>query len=148
MSRNRQQGIVLVVTLILLVVLTLFVLSSTRMTTGNLRIVGNMQNKKVVDAVAQQAIEEVLSKIAPFYTPTALLTTTQTLPSGIKVQDVKISDRTCIRAVTAPGYSAVSGISPEDTFWNLSVDVTDSISGSKTVVTQGVRIRLPAGNCP
>jgi hypothetical protein len=118
------------------------------MTTSHLRIVGNMQGKKVVDSVAQQAIEEVLSKIGPFYKPTELITTTQTLPSGITVADVKISNRDCIRSVTAPGYSAVSGISPEDTFWNLSVEVNDSISGAKTVVTQGVRIRLPAGNCP
>ena len=145
MSRNRQQGIVLVVTLILLVVLTLFVLSSTRMTTGNLRIVGNMQGKKMVDALAQQTVEQVLSSIAPFYTPTTVIIPDPPAPSGM---NVAVSNRTCIRATTAPGYSAVSGVSPEDTFWNLSVDVTDTITGAKTLVTQGVRIRLPAGNCP
>ena len=145
MSRNRQQGIVLVVTLILLVVLTLFVLSSTRMTTGNLRIVGNMQGKKAVDALAQQTIEQVLSSIGPFYSPTSVVTASPAPPSGMTVT---ISNRTCIRATTAHGYSAVSGISPEDTFWNLSVTVADSITNSNTVITQGVRIRLPAGNCP
>jgi DNA-binding transcriptional regulator YbjK len=40
---------------------TLFVLSSTRLSTGNLRIVGNMQARKAVDATAQQTIEQVLS---------------------------------------------------------------------------------------
>ena len=145
MRRNRQQGLVLVLTLILLVVLTLFVLSSTRLSTGNLRIVGNMQTRKAVDGVAQQTIEQVLSSIAPFYTPNAAVVASPTPPSGMTVT---VSNRTCTIATTAPGYSAVAGVSPEDTFWNLSVTVTDAISNSTTVVTQGVRIRLPAGNCP
>jgi len=145
MRRNRQKGIVLVVTLILLVVLTLFVLSSTRLSTGNLRIVGNMQARKAVDATAQQTIEQVLSGIAPFYNPTAPVTLAVTPPSGMTVT---VSDRRCIQATTAPGYSAVTGVSPDDTFWNLSVSVTDAITNSTTTVTQGVRIRLPAGNCP
>ena len=143
MRRNRQQGLVLVLTLILLVVLTLFVLSSTRLATGNLRIVGNMQARKAVDAVGQQTIEQVLSSVAPFYSPTAAVAVTP--PSGMTIT---VGNRTCIRATTAPGYSAVAGVSPEDTFWNLPVSVTDSITSSSTVVTQGVRIRLPAGNCP
>ena len=145
MRRNRQQGIVLVLTLILLVVLTLFVLSSTRLSTGNLRIVGNMQAKKEADAVAQRTIEQVLSSIAPFYSPTAAVTLAPTPPSGMTVT---VSNRSCIQATTAPGYSAVTGVSPDDTFWNLSVSVVDAITNTSTVVTQGVRIRLQPGNCP
>lgn len=144
MRRNRQKGIVLVVTLILLVVLTLFVLSSTRLSTGNLRIVGNMQARQAADSLAQQTIEQVLSSIGPFYNPTTPVPIVA--PSGMTIT---ISNRTCIRATTAPGYSAVPGsVSPDDTYWNLSVSVLDTITNSSTVVTQGVRIRLPAGNCP
>ena len=145
MTRNRQQGLVLVLTLILLVVLTLFVLSSTRLSTGNLRIVGNMQARKAVDAVAQQTIEQVLSSIAPFYSPASAVALSPTPPTGMTVT---VSPRTCIGATTAPGYTAVGTVSPDDTFWNVSVTVVDSITSSTTTVTQGVRIRLPAGNCP
>lgn len=144
MRRDRQRGIVLVITLLLLVVLTLFVLTSTRLTTGNLRIIGNMQAKKTVDAVAQQAVEQVLSGINAFYAPTAAVT----MAAPYSGMNVVVSPRVCIRATTAPGYSAVAGVSPEDTFWNVRVTVTDTITGSNTVVNQGVRIRLPRGNCP
>ena len=144
MRRNRQQGLVLVLTLILLVVLTLFVLSSTRMTTGNLRIVGNMQGKKTVDAVGQQAIEQTISAIAPFYAPLSVIVPANQ-PSGI---NVAIGNRVCIRQTVAPGYSAVAGVSPFDTFWDVSVTVDDTITKAKTEIHQGVRIRLPAGNCP
>ena len=144
MNRNRQQGMVLVISLLLMVVLTLFVISSTRLTTGNMRIVGNMQAKKLVEATAQRGIEEVLSGISAFYAPTLTITPSG-VPSGMTAQ---VSDRVCIRSTPAPGYSAVSGISPEDTFWNVGITVTDTITGSNTVLNQGVRIRLPAGNCP
>ena len=41
MNASQQRGAVLVISLVLLIVLTLFVISSTRIATGNLRIVGN-----------------------------------------------------------------------------------------------------------
>ena len=143
MIHSHQRGVVLVISLILLVVLTLFVLSSTRLSTGNLRIVGNVQAKKAVEATAQTTVEQVLSDIAPFYAPTSPVAVSP--PSGMTVT---VGNRTCLRAAPASGYSAVSGISPEDTFWNVNVAVNDSVTGAATVVNQGVRIRLPAGNCP
>ena len=144
MRRNRQQGIVLVVTLILLVVLTLFVLSSTRMTTGNMRIVGNMQAKKAVEAVAQQGVEQVLSSLANFVPdPTAAIAVTP--PSGMTVT---VGNRPCIRSNLAPGFSAVAPVALEDTYWNVNVAVTDAITNASTVVNQGVKIRLIKGNCP
>ena len=144
MRRNRQQGIVLVVTLILLVVLTLFVLSSTRMTTGNMRIVGNMQAKKAVEATAQQAVEQVLSSLVNF-TPNNTSAITVAPPSGMTVT---VANRPCNRATLAPGFSAVAPVALEDTFWNVNVAVTDGITNASTVVNQGVRIRLIKGNCP
>ena len=148
MRASKQRGAVLVVSLVMLVVLTLFVLSSTRIATGNLRIVGNYQARQTVEAVAQAAIEQVLSAIGPFYTPSTAITPSYSyLPTGMAVNNVSIANRTCVRATPAQGYSAVSGISPEDTFWNVSVTVTDSITDTTRTLNQGVRIRLPAGNC-
>lgn len=153
MRSHRQQGAVLVVSLVMLVVLTLFVLSSTRIATGNLRIVGNYQARQNVESIGQSVLEQVLSGIAPFYGSTAavawnsksLLTGTPvTVASGIQVT---LGTRTCIRATPATGYSAVSGISPEDTFWDVPVTVTDTIANTTRTLNQGVRIRLPAGNC-
>jgi Tfp pilus assembly protein PilX len=143
MKVQRQRGAVLVVSLVLLVVLTLFVVSSTQIAGGNLRIVGNMQAKQNVELIAQQALEQVISSIAPFYTPTSTVTVTQ--PTGMTVT---VGNRTCVRATPAKGYSAVSGVSPEDTFWDVPITVADAATGASTATAQGVRIRLPAGNCP
>ena len=143
MNLERQRGAVLVVSLVMLVVLTLVVVSSTQIAGGNLRIVGNLQSKQNVEAVSQDALEQVLSDIAPFYAPTAPVAVTA--PAGMTVS---IGNRGCIRATPATGYSAVSGVSPEDTFWDVPITVTDSVTGAATATAQGVRIRLPAGNCP
>lgn len=143
MSHIAQRGAVLVISLVLLVVLTLFVLSSTRISGGSLRIVNNVQSRQAADNASQAAMEQVLSQVEPFYSPTS--TVTVSAPSGT---NVVVGERTCVRATPAEGYSAVSGISPEDTFWNVPIDVTDTVTGSSTSTAQGVRIRLPAGNCP
>jgi len=140
---RRNRGAVLIVSLVLLVVLTLFVISATHIASGNLRIVGNLQSKQNVEMISQQALEQVLSNIEPFYSPTAPVTVSA--PSGMAVT---VGNRTCVRATPASGYSAVSGVSPEDTFWDVPVTVSDVITGAATATAQGVRIRLPAGNCP
>jgi Tfp pilus assembly protein PilX len=143
LNASRERGAVLIVSLILLIVLTLFVLSSTKITSGNSRIVGNLQSRQQVESISQEALEQVLSGVTPFYSPTAPVTITA--PTGMTVS---VGNRTCARATPARGYSAVSGVSPEDTFWDVPITVTDSITGAATATAQGVRIRLPAGNCP
>ena len=142
MMPSRQRGAVLIVSLVMLVVLTLFVLSSTRIATGNLKIVGNFQARQNVEAIAQDTIEQVISSVTPFYSPTSAVTVTP--HTGMTIT---VGNRICVGANPARGYSAVSGVAPEDTYWNLPVTVNDSITGASTTVTQGVRIRLPAGNC-
>lgn len=143
MNVSDQRGAVLIMSLVLLVVLTLFVISSTRIATGNQRIVGNLQAQQNVENISQQALEQVLSEIAPFYSPTSPVAVAAA--SGLAVA---VGNRTCIRAIPASGYSAVSGFSPEDTYWDVPITVNDAITGAATTTAQGVRIRLPAGNCP
>lgn len=143
MRRSSERGAVLIISLILLVVLTLFVMTSTRIAGGSLRIVNNIQSRHAVDYASQAALEQVLSGVAPFYSPTSAVSVSS--PSGMTAT---VGNRTCVRSTPATGYSAVSGISPEDTFWNVPITVTDTITGSSTTTAQGVRIRLPAGNCP
>ncbi len=143
MNASKQRGAVLIVSLVLLIVLTLFVISSTRIASGDLRIVANLRAQQNVENVAQEALEQVLSDIAPFYAPTAPVAIAA--PAGITIT---VGNRTCVRATPASGYSAVSGVSPEDTIWDVPIDVSDAVTGAATMTAQGVRIRLPAGNCP
>ena len=59
---SGQRGAALFVSLIMLVVITLFVLSAINMSTVNLRITANTQAKQEAIAATQQAIEQVISR--------------------------------------------------------------------------------------
>jgi len=47
----------------------------------------------------------------------------------------------------ATGYSALSGVAPQDTYWDVHANASDSTTGATSEVHQGVQMRLPAGNC-
>jgi len=71
-SVRKQRGAVLFVSLIMLVMLTLFALSSFNLSSINLRIAGNFQDQKRMEAVAQEAIERIISTRTAFsLTPAA-----------------------------------------------------------------------------
>jgi hypothetical protein len=149
---RKQRGATLIVSLIMLVVLTLFAVSAINLSSINLRIVGNMQAQKTMELVAQDAIERVLSSASNFGPGT----TKQSFPiSGFDVTvfdpeddpDIPVNGPRCVHSVPATGYSATSGISPEDNDWHLVASVADNLTGAKLRLHQGVRIRMLAGNC-
>ena len=147
-----QRGVTLLVVLVMLVMITLFVLSMIRLSNTNLRVVGNMQSQRALESAAQQVIEEKIGAIA-FFNDAATNTGqwpggTQTITSTVNGYTVSINRPSCFFSTPATGYSATSNISPEDTSWEIAVNSSDSISGSQTSIVQGVKIRLPAGNCP
>jgi hypothetical protein len=168
--RRAQSGMVLIVTLAMLVVITLFVISMIRLGNTNAVIVGNMQAQKGVESEAQQAIEMALNKFQFFddtiqetnswaastteyvtysalwtaYTPTGATVRPATLANA---SDIKIYRPQCIFFEPATGYSALSGVAPQDTYWDMSVIAKDDKTGASTEIHQGIQIRLPAGNC-
>lgn len=58
---RRQRGATLIIALIMLVLLTLFAVSSFNTANTNLKVVGNMQQKTEALNAAQQAVETVVS---------------------------------------------------------------------------------------
>ena len=60
-SRKSQRGATLMIAMIFLVILTLVVVSSIKVTNVNTKIVGNMQIQKEAQAAAQEGIETVIS---------------------------------------------------------------------------------------
>ena len=143
MTAKKQQGSVLFISLILLVAMTMIAVASARVSTTQLRLVGNVQAIQRVESVAQLGIEEVVGSIDAFSSPTQAITVAN-LPAGI---NVAVSDRRCLGAVPAPGFSAVMQMSPEDTLWEVDVQVTDDFTGATATVSQGVRVRMLAGSC-
>lgn len=141
-TRNAQRGATLIVSLIMLVVLTMFAVSAINLSSVNLKIVGNMQAQQAMEMAAQNAIEQQLSSPAYYTTMIAARTVNA---SGF---NVNLGAATCIRNVPATGYSATSGISPEDNDWEIVATVSDPLTGANLTLHQGVRIRMLAGNCP
>ena len=165
---KRQSGMVLMVTLVMLIVITLFVISMVRLSNTNAIIVGNMQAQKAVEAEAQQAAELALNKFAFWedamttantwsstsaasvsysslwsaYTPTGASDAPATQSDNITIYRPQ-----CLFFEPATGYSALSGVAPQDTYWDLQVLASDSKTGASTEIHQGVQMRLPAGNC-
>ena len=139
---KHQRGAVLLVSLVILMIITLFVISSANMSSSDLRMVGNFQSKMVLAQNAQQAVETMLSTVDNFsgVTPGARTLTVNGFP-------VSVAAPACLGTSIAAGYTAVNNITLYDTNWSVDVTTTDPITGATASITQGVRIRLPAG-CP
>jgi Tfp pilus assembly protein PilV len=172
-ARRAQQGMTLLIALIMLVVITLFVVSMIRLGNTNSAIVGNMQAQKGIESEAQQSIETALNKYQFFDDAIQgagawLLSTTQSIsdappppstlwstyaPTGATSAPAKQADAIsvyrpqCLYFEPSTGYSALSGIAPQDTYWDLKVTASDSKTGASTEIHQGIQMRLPAGNC-
>ncbi len=149
---HAQDGSTLTISMIMLVLLTLFVLSAISSGMINLRIAGNTQAQDEARAAAQQAIESFVSSYANFY-PTASPTTTTSVsinndPSGnysvVRTMPVCKSARqqiparliACVNGVRAPLYCW-------DTLWEVSATATNTKTGVSQSVTQGVKIVFP-----
>jgi Tfp pilus assembly protein PilX len=149
---RAQRGVTLLVVLVMLVMITLFVMSMIRLSSTNLRVVGNMQAQRALESSAQQAIENSINSITFFDDAVAGAgqwpTGTASVNQTINGYTVAVSRPVCVYSTPATGYSATSNISPEDTQWEVAVSSTDSFTSAQTSIMQGVRIRLPAGNCP
>ena len=134
---RRQQGVSLLLSLIMLVVLTLLVVSAVRMSNSNLKTVGNMQFKNEAVAAAQQAIEQqVMGDVNNFYTPVDQ-------PISINGYTGTISAPVCLQIVSVSGYSVEFAASaPKDTYWDIKAVVTDTRTGASATVHQGVKVRM------
>ena len=145
-QRAKQRGVVLAVSLILLVTLTLLAVAAVNTGTTSLRIIGNQQAQKAVDAATQTAIEQFVSTPNRFR-----LTTCDPAAASLTVNSdtvtVNITEPQCLDSAPAPGYSSVWSLAPESTQWEFGATGQNAATGAETIMTQGVAIVLPSGNC-
>lgn len=164
MSRvlHRQSGVTLVVTMVMLVLLTLFVLAGIRLANVNLRITGNFQWQKQTELMTDSAIEQLVSTTATFDDSNLQAGTAQ--PRDICTDGTVVAKDGCtltnpvIGHVAVPrctsnrpatGYTKKIGeLSPDDNDWTLSAQVVDPVSGAKTTVYRGVTVRMLSQHCP
>jgi Tfp pilus assembly protein PilX len=148
-SGTRQKGMTLVVGLIMLVVITLFVVSAIRLSTANLRTVGNMQARSEAAAASQRAIEDIMSSTAAFTAPEDVASPV-TVDVNSTEYSVEIPTPVCVRSepVTGNSYDN-SGLALQDTYWDVEATATNDASGASVTTHQGVRVRLGAdADCP
>ena len=147
---NRQRGAALLVVLVMLVILTLFAVTSISNTNLNLKIIGNTQAEKVMESAAQEAIEQVLSNAANFTIPVPNpgLININGGSGYVNGATVSVATPVCIMNTLAPGYDLNNALAPEDDIWEVQASVTNNTSGANAVVHQGVKVRELAGNCP
>jgi len=145
--RFHQQGATLFVALVFLLIMTLFAVSSINMGTVNLRIIGNMQISRYLDAAAQDAIEQTLNDSNNFGSGAAASTINSTVAGTAFT--VEVDAPVCIDSRVATGYSAVAEhVIPEDNTWEVVAAVSDDVTGAAATLHQGVAMRMLAGNCP
>jgi Tfp pilus assembly protein PilX len=147
---SRQSGATLVVTLIMLVLMTLFALSAINSSTINLRIAGNMQAQDEARAAAQTAIEQFISNYANFYPSRPSSATTYNIDinnDGSSDYAVSVAVPACRRAalqVPARSTSCESGtrapLNCWDTLWDIQATASDTKTGVSQVVVQGVAL--------
>ena len=169
----RQSGSTLLISLVLLVMLTLFVLTVINTTNINFRIAGNMQTLSEGQAAAQQAIEEVISTPAFSINPQAL-TISVNINNG-KTYSVGIAKPVCISvvpiktveldianpddaaclgsgSVVSAGIVGMGGAGNSlcsNSQWDIAAQIDDAATKANIRVHQGVGVRVPVGTaCP
>jgi len=152
-AHSRQRGATLLVTLIMLVVLTLFAVTGFNLSSINLKIIGNFQQQKLTEATVQMAIEQMLSSVSYFSPAAAICLPSGSAPSGTPLAcaaatDVLIERPRCNYASSAKGYTKKIGeLAPEDTHWEVRASFLDTATRASAAVVQGVSVRMLAGNC-
>jgi Tfp pilus assembly protein PilX len=163
---RREYGATLLIALVMLVVLTLFAIAAIR--TGNIgfKIVGNQQAQKLMEAAAQEAIEQAISNLGNFDVVTVIspsATAAQRVCVNAAAGDppavipptnctsgtqVDVMPVRCISTKRSQYDSLTQSSATYDNVWEITATVTDSLSGAKATYHQGVKIRMLSSNCP
>jgi Tfp pilus assembly protein PilX len=176
-TRPRQSGITLVVSLIMLVVLTLLVVSAIRFGNINLKISGNAQAEAEAAAAVQVAVEkmmgEVVGAVKVDLVPAqpAMQVSTGASTYSVNVQkpvctlsksirntelsNSKPADLPCFGnndqqdQVDANGKVIQAPTTCKSQQWEIKAALTDSPSGAQISMLQGVALRVPSEvQCP
>lgn len=145
-SKQRQWGTTLLISLIFLVILTLFAVSGMNTGVINLRTANNAQLIVEAEYAAQQQIEQMLNSVTGFVTVATAPVTTNVDATGNGVTNfaVTVQPPKCLSIVPAPGYSyEFAASAPKDTVWEVIASAQESVFGATTSVRQGVKVRLP-----
>ena len=139
-NQNRQAGVVLFVSLIMLLLITLFAITIFQLGKGNQQIVGNMQQHKQAVAAAQGAIEQVISSTLFTSTPTNALPVPCNGAPNTKCVSVNGSSTVDINVTVTPTCVAARIIPTDDPRldWNNPNDLGCQVEANQNFGVSGV----------
>jgi hypothetical protein len=135
----RQRGATLIITLVMLVLLTMFAVSAVILSSSSSLIVGNMQAKKVVDGVAQRVVDQVISE-ALFGDMRAVPVVPSWTPAGMTIEVTPRYCRAFQQTLLDPQFGTAT--------WEFDVCVKDSFTGAKSYIRQGVAVKTFSAGTP
>lgn len=148
-SHNKQRGVTLFVSLVLLVLITLMVTTAFTLSNTNLKSVGNMQARNEAISAANKAIEQVIS--SSFTTsPAAEVINVDINNDSTTDYIVSIATPVCVgSSIDAPANLSsvqlpitMTSSSSWNTLWEIEAVVNDAVTGAKTTVRSGTRVLL------
>lgn len=155
-----QDGSVLLLSLIMLMVMTMLALAAIKMGTVTLRTANNMQIRSEAMAAAQDVINQIL---ATKFTDNlnAVATTYSYSVDAAKTYSVVVASRPCVRQVTPIMNTALDVDNSDDkkclassadsrsacsnVVWEIKAKVNDGWFGANVEITQGAGIRMDNG---
>lgn len=169
--RRSQNGVTLLVTLIMLILITIMVTTAFTLSNSNLKSVGNMQFRNEALAAANLAIEQQLSSAANFTNPVAksisvgsynvsvakpvCLYVTDVVEGGSADPHANIKLDSAAASAPASGGGGGGGSTAPvvsgsyvNTYWDIAATVNDGMSGALVTAHQGVKITLPSSPYP
>jgi hypothetical protein len=148
---TQQQGMVLVVSLIMLLLVTLIVFAASRSSALDVRLAGISENKVATFQAAESAVTRVTSDIVNLGAPSRTATP-MTMAFDFSLSDTKsarVNTTQVFRAeAAAPGYSVRRGSAGFQTFfYDIRAEAqTLPDSSIRTTIVEGVFIEAPRTN--
>ena len=164
----RQRGATLIISLIMLVLLTLFAVTSFNLGKSSLQTVGNMQHRNQAMAAAQETMELIISRKQLISTPTSVLPAASSNCPGGGVDNTRCIDSNqdgvidvtvtitptpvCTKTEIIPNnrfdfpHKCLSGAANGrsycyDMIWEVTVSAVDATTQAQYSVTQGMAVQ-------
>lgn len=141
MSFQRQKGVVLVVSLLMIAVLALLATASINLGAGNMLIVQNQQSEQIAVTAADALIEETLSDLTILSNRTALAAENR---DGVTVSRTA---PVCVGQTTLAGFSLTNNLALQHNYFRFDVSATETDTGASVDIHTGVRVLQNAGSC-
>lgn len=140
-DRQRQRGVVLVVSLLMITVLALLATASINLGTGSMLIVQNQQSEQVAVTAADTLVEETLSDLSVLTDGKAL---------GPETRDGVVVERTapvCMGDATLPGFSLTNNLALQHNYYRFRISATETATDADADIQVGARVLQNAGTC-